>query len=313
MSKDNKLKVILAFAAVYIVWGSTYIAILIGLKSMPPFILSAIRFLIAGILLLAYSLYKGDKLPDLVSLGKNAVCGILLLFGGTVSVAWSEQYLPSSIAAIIVTAVPFWFIVLDKKQWSYYLSNKIILLGLLIGFIGVAVLVVFNHTPHPYHVDSSKQVWGALALLAGGIGWTLGSLYSKYKPPMTTVLMNAALQLSIAGLFTLLVSIVTGEWSGFHLNNVSSAAWTSVIYLALFGSLVTYLAYLWLLKVRPPAQVSTYVYVNPIVALILGAIVAHEKITGLQVLALAIILSGVLLVNLARFKTIYRKQFNKAI
>jgi len=310
MGQENKLKVALAFAAVYIVWGSTYITILIALKSMPPFIMSALRFLIAGSLLLGWSLYKGDKLPDMASLGKNAICGILLLFGGTVSVAWSEQYLPSSIAAIIVTAVPFWFIVLDKKQWSYYLSNKIILLGLLIGFIGVAVLVIFNHTPHPYHSDSSMQVWGALALLAGGIAWTTGSLYSKYKPPTTSVLMNAALQLSIAGIFTLLVSVITGEWNGFSVSRVAPAAWTSVIYLALFGSLITYLSYLWLLKVRSPAQVSTYVYINPIVALVLGAIIAHEKITGLQVLALTIILSGVLLVNLAKFRTFYKKQFN---
>jgi drug/metabolite transporter (DMT)-like permease len=310
MNQENKLKVALAFAAVYIVWGSTYISIIIALKTMPPFILSAIRFLIAGTLLLGWSIYKGNKLPDMASLGKNAICGILLLFGGTVSVAWSEQYLPSSIAAIIVTAVPFWFILLDKKQWQYYLNNKIILLGLFVGFIGVAVLVIFNHTPHPYHGDSNMQVWAALALLAGGIGWTTGSLYNKYNPPATSVLMNAAIQLSIAGVFTLLVSVITGEWNKFNVHNVTTAAWTSAIYLALFGSLVTYLAYLWLLKVRSPAQVSTYVYVNPIVALILGAIVAHEKITGLQVLALSIILSGVLLVNLAKFRTLYKKQFN---
>src|SRR5690349_16970785 len=141
MAQQNKLKVLLAFAAIYLIWGSTYLALLIGVETVPPFFLSALRLTFAGILLYVYCLLKGEEQPDITSLKKNAICGILMLFGGTCSVAWAEQYLPSGLTAIIVTSLPFWFIVLDKKQWSFYFSNKLLLTGLIIGFIGVAVLV----------------------------------------------------------------------------------------------------------------------------------------------------------------------------
>jgi|SRR6266487_694571 len=191
MSGQNKWKIILAFAAIYIIWGSTYLALLIGVQSMPPFILSALRFTLAGILLYAYCLWKREARPDFPSLQKNALCGILMLFGGTGSVAWAEQYLPSSLAAIIVTTMPFWFVLLDKKQWSFYFSNKIIIAGLLIGFIGVGILVGFDKSPHPFGGNSSMKIYGAVAILAGSISWTVGSLYSKYSPAKNSVLMNA--------------------------------------------------------------------------------------------------------------------------
>src|SRR5262249_40556001 len=141
MIEQSRLKIFLAFSAIYIIWGSTYIALLIGVKSMPPFVLSGLRFTLAGIILYGYCLWRGEARPDFASLRKNAICGVLMLFGGAGSVAWAEQYLPSSLAAIIVTTLPFWFVLLDKKQWAFYFSNKLIIGGLLIGFIGVAVLV----------------------------------------------------------------------------------------------------------------------------------------------------------------------------
>jgi drug/metabolite transporter (DMT)-like permease len=226
-----------------------------------------------------------------------------MLFGGTVSVAWGEQYLPSSLAAIIVTALPFWFVVLDKKQWPFYFSNKLIILGLLIGFAGVAVLVGFDKPEHPFATAGrGKQVLAILGIVAGGIAWSGGSLVSKYKPTGNSVLMNAAMQLVIAGVFTLLVSGIVGEWRAFSFEQVRISSWMAVLYLVTFGSLVTYLCYLWLLKVRPAAQVSTYVYINPVVAVILGALFMNEQITWVQVLSLVIILGGVLIVNRVRFK-----------
>src|SRR5262245_51516400 len=130
MHEASKLSVFLAFAAVYIIWGSTYVAVIISLRSIPPFVLSGFRFLIAGIILYLWCRSRGEAKPNADALQKNAVCGILMLFGGSVSVAWAEQFMPSSLAAIIVTSVPFWFILLDKKQWSFYFSNKIIFVGL---------------------------------------------------------------------------------------------------------------------------------------------------------------------------------------
>src|SRR6266487_895878 len=169
MSGQNKWKIILAFAAIYVIWGSTYLALLICVQSMPPFILSAMRFTLAGILLYAHCLLKGEPQPDFSSLQKNALCGILMLFGGTGSVAWAEQYLPSSLAAIIVTTLPFWFVLLDKKQWSFYFSNKLIIAGLVIGFIGVAVLVGFDKSPHPSAGNSSMQTFRAVWSIGGGL------------------------------------------------------------------------------------------------------------------------------------------------
>jgi len=299
----NNWKVMLAFAAVYIIWGSTYLVILVALKNIPPFLMSGLRFLFAGLLLLAICIQKREAWPSTPSLKINTLCGILMLFGGTVSVTWGEQYLPSSLAAIIVTSLPFWFIVLDKKQWPFYFANKLIIVGLLIGFAGVAVLVGFDKPDHPFaNADRGKQVLAIFGIVAGGIAWSGGSLLAKYKPTGNSVLMNAATQLLIAGVFTLIVSGISGEWHAFSFEQVHISSWMAVLYLVTFGSLVTYLCYLWLLKVRPAAQVSTYVYINPVVAVILGALFMNEQITWVQVLSLAIILGGVLLVNRVRFK-----------
>ncbi len=307
MGEQSKLKIFLAFAAIYIIWGSTYLALLIGVQSMPPFLLSAMRFTLAGILLYAYCLWRREAQPDFSSLQKNALCGILMLFGGTGSVAWAEQYLPSSLAAIIVTTLPFWFVLLDKKQWSFYFSNKLIIAGLVIGFIGVAVLVGFDKSPHPFAGNSSMKTYGAIAIIAGGISWTIGSLYSKYSPAKNSVLMNATLQLLIAGLFTFLISFLSGELNNYSLGNAKKEAWSALVYLIIMGSVIAYLSYLWLLKVRPATQVSTYVYVNPVVAVLLGAIIINEQITWLQITGLIIILSGVLMVNIAKYKGAIQK------
>ena len=299
--------VILAFAAIYIIWGSTYLAILFAIAGIPPFLMSGLRFLAAGLVLYFWRTWKREQQPDFNSFGRNAICGILLLAGGTVSVTWAEQYLSSSLAAIIVTAVPFWFIVLDKRQWSFYFSNKIMIAGLLIGFLGVSLLVGFNKTEHSAIQSSEKQWLGALVIIAGSIAWTSGSLFSKYKPARSSMLMSASIQLLAAGFFCMMVSIFSGEARNFSFVSVSLSAWLGFLYLMVMGSLVAYLSYLWLLKIRPIAIISTYVYVNPVVALLLGALIAGEKITILQVSALVVILIGVLFVNKARFNTRSKK------
>jgi drug/metabolite transporter (DMT)-like permease len=299
----SKWKVMLAFAAVYIIWGSTYLAIIVALKNIPPFLMCGLRFFFAGLLLLIWCIQRKEAWPNGPSLKINSVCGILMLFGGTVSVAWGEQYLPSSLAAIIVTSLPFWFILLDKKQWHFYFSNKLLILGLLVGFAGVAVLVGFDKPVHPFaEAGRDMQLIAILGIVAGGLAWSGGSLLAKYKPTGNSILMNAAMQLLVAGIFTLLVSGITGEWNTFSFNQVDTSSWMAVLYLTTFGSLVTYMCYLWLLKVRPAAQVSTYVYINPVVAVVLGALFLREQISWVQVLSLLIILGGVLLVNSVRFK-----------
>lgn len=300
--RSTKWTIILAFAAVYVIWGSTYLAIQLGIRDIPPFLLSAIRFLVAGIVLFAWCLWKRDPMPSRKDIGRNSLCGALMLFGGTVSVTWAEQYIPSSVAAIIVTSLPFWFVLLDKKQWSYYFSNKLIIAGLLVGFLGVVLLISFGHTTNTGdHVSSGQKLAGALVIVGGGIAWTIGSLYSKYKPSQSSLIMNGSIQLLATGIFTGILSVASGEPQKMNWAAVQFSSWMALLYLATMGSIVAYLSYLYLLKMRPAAQVSTYVYVNPIVALLLGVLIASEPIGWWQVIALLIILSGVFLVNMPKY------------
>ena len=260
-------KVIVAFAVIYLVWGTTYLAILFAIKDIPPLLMSAMRFLLAGIVLYIFCLVKNERHPDYISFLKIMFRGILMLAGGTVSVAWAEQYLPSSTTAIIVTSVPFWFILLDRKQWAYYFSNKILIIGLIIGFIGVALLTNFNHTGSLDPIHAVKRTSAILVVIAGGVAWTSGSLISKYKPTGHSLLMITAIKLIVSGFFCLFISIFSGESDHFYFPQVHRNAWLGFLYLAVFGSILTYICYLWLLKVRPAAQVSSYVYINPVVAI----------------------------------------------
>lgn len=316
--QQTQWTVLLAFAAIYIIWGSTYLAILVAIRDIPPFLLSAVRFLIAGLLLMGWCLSKKQPLPGWPAIGKNVLYGILMLFGGTVSVTWAEQYLPSSLAAIIVTSVPFWFVLLDKKQWSYYFSNKLIIAGLLIGFAGVAVLVGFGPSTTGSKVGNLFLI-SILAIIVGDIASTIGSLYAKYRPAGDNLLMNGSIQLLATGLFTGIISLLAGDHRRIHWSQVSPASWLGLLYLIVMGSLVAYLSYLYLLKVRPAAQVSTYVYVNPVVALVLGALVAGEPVGAVQIIALLIILGGLWLVNLPKnglhtgSRDAKKQSFNKTI
>src|SRR5437762_7352712 len=237
-SKKDRLSIFFAFAAIYIIWGSTYLAILIGLIVLPPFLMSAIRFLVAGLLLYGWCVFKGKQQPDISSLQKNTLYGIFMLVGGTVSVTWAEQYLPSSLAAIIVSSLPFWFVVLDKKQWQFYFSNKFIIAGLILGFAGVALFVGFGSTGYSSNLGTGNQLTGILVILTGGLAWTIGSLYSKYYPAKTSLLINAAIQLLSAGVFCMVVSLLAGEWRNFSFAAIKTSSWLAVLYLIIMGSLI---------------------------------------------------------------------------
>jgi drug/metabolite transporter (DMT)-like permease len=302
MIMKQNWKIIIAFAVIYFVWGTTYLAILFAIKDIPPLLMSAMRFLLAGIVLYIFCLAKNERHPDYNAFLKIMFRGILMLVGGTVSVTWAEQYLPSSTTAIIVTSVPFWFVLLDRKQWSNYFSNKILILGLIIGFVGVALLTNFNHAGSLDPAHGARRTTAALVLIAGGIAWTSGSLISKYKPTGHSLLITTAIQLIVSGFFCLFLGIFTGESDHFYFPQVRQSAWLGFLYLAVFGSIVTYICYLWLLKVRPAAQVSSYVYVNPVVAILLGGLIGKESVTWLHILSLAVILFGVLLINLPKYK-----------
>lgn len=305
MSKPN-LTTLLAFGAIYIIWGSTYVVLRIGIETIPPFLLSSVRFFLASVMLLGWSLAKKQAMPGKRSILSTAVCGVLMLGGGTVSVAWSEQFIPSGTAAIVVTFVPFWFVLLDKKLWNYYFTNKIILVGLLLGFIGVILLVGLTRTDTAGLNKPGHPAFGIIAILCGGIAWTVGSLYTKYKSTEGGLFVKAGIQMFATSVACLITSFIFGELRSFSLSQVSLASVIALLYLATVGSIVAFVSYLYLLHAHPPAQVSTYVYVNPLIAVLLGALIANEAISFVQVFALILILLGVLLVNMPKYKMFRR-------
>ena len=292
--------VIAAFAAIYIIWGSTFIAVLIAIRDIPPLLMGGFRFTTAGIILFVFARAKKHKIPDTSSSVRIALTGVLTLFMGTGAVAFVEQYITSGFAAIVVATVPIWFILLDKRQWRANFSNAWIVAGLLIGFIGV--LTLFADKKSLDFSGDPMKVWSVLILLIGTMCWAIGSLYSKYAAIQGSTLMKASIQMIGAGICSMIAGVLYGEPARFDVHTISNASMLALLYLIFIGSLIGYMAYFWLLSVRSPAIVGTYAYVNPIVAVFLGWLIADETISNQQVVALLIILSGVILVTLSKSK-----------
>lgn len=293
---------VLAFAGIYLIWGSTFLAISYGLESFPPFILSGSRFLIAGLILFVWRKSKNETVGSPVSWKKNAITGILILTGGTGLVAWGEQYVSSTEAAIAIATGPFWFIALDKKNWSYYFGNKLIAGGLFVGFAGLILFLKDSLNLTATNVSPGFRILAFAVLALSSISWVLGSLYSKNNPASNSTFMNIAQQLIVAAIASFLIATVRGEWTEFAVSAVSKVSILGLLFLVIFGSVIAYVSYIWLLSVKDPVLVSTHTYINPIVAVIIGWIIANEKISSIQFAGLGIILSGVLLTNLSRYK-----------
>ncbi|HVX49259.1 MAG TPA: EamA family transporter [Chitinophagaceae bacterium] len=294
-----KSLVIAAFAAVYIIWGSTYVAIALSIKSIPPFLMAGLRFFTAGLILFIYCLATGEKIQPLLSLAKSAFAGVLMLGVGTTSLIWSEQYLPSGLAAVIVASIPLFFILLDKKHLKQNFADKFIVTGLIVGFAGIIFLFDGKST---LDLGNTSQLAGFIVLLIGSLVWAGGSLYAKYADIKGSTLMKAAIQMLAAGLAAFIASLIAGETKNFVWGAVTASSIYAMLYLVFIGSLIGYIAYIWLLSVRPPALVGTYAYVNPVVAVFLGWLLDNEIITMQQIIALLVILAGVLLVNFSKYK-----------
>lgn len=302
VSEAPKLKVILAFAAVYLVWGSTFYGVLVALKSFPPFLLSALRLLIAGTALLIYCVVTKERMPSQPVILTNMVCGLVIFVGGIVAVVWAQQYISSSLASIIITT-PFWFVVLDKRQWDFYFSNGWIIGGLISGLVGVVLLLGFRNNA-PGTIDDAMQIFSILVMIAGSFMWVSGSLYLKYNPSSASVYTSTTIQLLTAGVFCLVLTSLSGEVQTFSPSAVRADSVVAILYLSIVSSLLTFMAFVWLIKVRPPAIVSTYSYVNPLVAVLLGWAFADERISLVQIFSLILILCGVFFVNIPKYKII---------
>jgi drug/metabolite transporter (DMT)-like permease len=293
----------LAFAIVYIVWGSTYFFIQIAVKDFPPFILGALRFVIAGGMMVAWCLFKGYNIFAAKGIKHAAISGILMLFCGNGIIIWVERSMPSGMVAIMVSSAPLWFVLLDKPKWSENLRSKSIISGLLIGLAGV-ILLFSEQVTEAMSLQGSKSVEmsSMVMLVIASITWSGGSLYSKYKSTDDPIIVNSTWQMIAAGIAFLPGIIIRDEFSPFQWKDVSIDAWMAVLYLVVLGSIAGFSAYVWLLKERSAMQVSTYAYVNPVVAVLLGVFFANEQISTIQVIGLIVILGSVFMINMAKYR-----------
>lgn len=294
--------VIFAYAMVYIVWGSTYFFIHKALAGFEPFMLGAFRFMVAGMLMMGWCHYKGYRLFDWPTIKGASVTGLLLLFIDTGIIIWVEQFLASGLVAIMAASAAIWFVVLDRPKWGENFRSLPILAGLFLGFTGVVMLFGDQVATATDAAQRQINLNGMILLILGAIAWTGGSLYSKYfnaseKRANTNSMVGTAWQLLIAGVAFSITALIRGEAAAFEFHAVPAEAWWSILYLIIFGSLIAYSSYIWLLKVRPATEVSTYAYVNPIVAVALSLFLTDETITSVQITGLSIILLSVFLMN----------------
>ena len=302
-NNNNKVLVWLAFLSIYVVWGTTFLAIAYGLKGFPPFLLSGLRFSGAGLLLLFWLWRKGERLFSRLSWKRNAVSGLLILTVGVGSVTWAEQYITSTEAAIIIASEPFWFILLDKKNRTHYKTNKLAVAGLVTGFLGLLLFFKssLSGTEGLPGGHSGMRIISFAVLLCSALVWVLGSLYSR-RATGASLFMNVAQQLLAGGAAALLIATVRGEWHTIQWRSIPPESWLGLVYLIIFGSVIAYLAFIWLLSVKPPALVSTHTFVNPVVAVAAGIFIARESVSGLQSVALSVIVAGVILTNMVQYK-----------
>lgn len=302
-SSVSATKIIAAFAVIYIVWGSTFFFIRMAVQTMPVTVMGTLRFTLAGAIMLAWCFFNGERLWTLRNILPAFFTGLLLLYIGNGAVAWSEQFLASSLVAVFVASSPMWFVLLDYGKWKENFSSKKTIAGIVLGFAGILLLFSDNLT-HIFSSASNDSKWAIMSLgvlTIGSVSWAAGSLYGKYKSTGFSGSLNAGWQMLAAGIAYAFTGMLRSDWSSFQWREVSPSGWGAIVYLVTMGSLLGYSAFVWLLSVRPATQVSTHAYVNPVIAVMLGVFFAGETITGKQIAGLAVILGGVLLVNLAKY------------
>ncbi len=283
------IALVAAFAAIYVIWGSTYFAIRVAIETIPPFLMAGLRFLFAGAVLYAWCRWRGAPAPSRRHWLSATIIGGLLLLGGNGGVVWSEQFVPSGIAALIVATVPLWLVLLNWLGSAGQRPGIAEVVGVALGFTGMILLVQMGGDDggEPLH-----RV-GAIVLLFATLSWSVGSLYSRRAPLPSSPLVATGMEMLAGGALLTVAGTVAGEWPRFAPSAMSFRSLAAVLYLIVFGSLVAFTAYMWLLRVTTPARVATYAYVNPIVALLLGWGFAGEPLTARTLLASAVILLGV--------------------
>ena len=292
-----KTKIWIALVALYIVWGSTYLAIRFSVETIPPFLHAALRFLISGTILYIWRRAAGDPAPTLSNWKSTAIVGAALLLGGNGLVGWAEQHVPSGIAALMISTSPFWLVLFEALRAGGTKPTWQAIFGLIAGFGGVFILIgpaEFSGTKAGY------DTFGILLLLLAPFFWSIGSIYAKGADMPKSTLLSTGMEMLAGAAALFLVSAVKGELNGFSFGLVSTRSWLGLAYLITFGSLIGFVSYGWLLHNAPISLMSTYAYVNPVVAVLLGNLLADEPLNGRILVAAAIIIGSVIFINSAR-------------
>lgn len=285
-----------AFAVIYIVWGSTYLAIRVVVETLPPFLSAAIRFLVAGSMLAVFLVWRGIPLPNRDQWRHAAVTGLLLLVGGNGLVMWAEKTIPSGLTALLIALTPVWFAALDWVRPHGAPPQGKTIVGIVVGLAGVVLLVSPARSG-----PESIYMPGAFAIIAAGVSWAAGSLYSKYQPnaDVSGPWMNSAAQMICGGIGLLAVGLSLGEPFTTNWSQVSWRSLGALAYLIVFGSWIGFSTYVYLLRVSTPSRVSTYAYVNPVIAVFLGWLLLDEVINTHMVWGALVILAGVIIITMS--------------
>lgn len=298
-----RLRIWIALLAIYIIWGSTYLAIRYAVESIPPFLMAGTRFLTAGIVLYTWRRLAGDPAPTARQWRSTAIIGLLLLLGGNGLVSWAEQTVPSGIAALLIGTIPLWMVLTESIRRGGVKPGLSAVLGLITGFGGILVLIWPLLTGTSEHLDPL----GVVALLFAAFSWAVGSVYSKSAELPPGSLMTTAAEMLTGSLGLYFIGALLGEWNMLDFATITARSWLGLAYLTVLGSLVGFVAYAWLLRHAPISLVATYAYVNPLVAILLGSLLAQESFSARILLAALIIIGSVVLINYSRQAKVGRR------
>ena len=294
IKKPRPVAIWIALFTLYIVWGSTYLAIRYAVQDLPPFLMSGVRALIAGGLLYAWMRARGDAAPSRLEWRSAAIVGVLLLVGGSGGVAWAGRRVASGVSSLLVGTMPLWVVLFDAVRPGGRRPGWRAIVGVVMGFAGGVVLL--NPTQSGGDVESIDLL-GAAAVLLAVFLWSIGSLYSRSAPLHSSSLLSTAMEMLVGGAALIFLDVLSGQWGQLNLATVSARSWWAFAYLTVFGSLIGFTTYTWLLRVAPTPLVSTYAYVNPLVAILLGHFMGGELLTARILVAAAVIVGAVALIT----------------
>jgi drug/metabolite transporter (DMT)-like permease len=291
-----RAQIALAFLAIYLIWGSTFLATRFAVQTIPPFFVSGTRFFLAGVVLFAVGRIKNREPLGLRNWGAATLMGALFFLICHGGVSWAAQHVPSGISALLMASISMWTALLEWVRGAQSRPSRVVMISLLVGFGGIAVLLL-----HPEVLAGSKVgPLGAIVVLVGAFSWAAGTVLTRRMPLTTSTVVNSGMQMMTGGGLLLLLGVLSGQAAHFHPSATPMQGILAMVFLTFIGSLVGFTCYVWLLGVVPPTQVATYAYINPIVAVYLGFALAGEELTTRSLIASTIVIASVATIVTAR-------------